>query len=82
MTDNFDNEPEVVSAIGAGNTIGAIKALRQSRGIGLKQAKELVDAYRDFHGIDNSASSSGKSSGLSLLVVVGLVAFGYYFFKG
>ena len=35
--------PEVLSALKAGNTIEAIKHLRQSTGLGLKEAKAIID---------------------------------------
>ena len=37
--------PEVVSAIESGRRIEAVKLLRESRGLGLAEAKEAVDAY-------------------------------------
>ena len=40
-----DLPPDVVAAIRSGHTIKAIKLLRESRGMGLYEAKEAVDAY-------------------------------------
>lgn len=37
---------DVIDALQRGNTIDAIKLLRTSRGMGLKEAKDAVDAYR------------------------------------
>lgn len=37
--------PEVVSAIESGQTIEAVKLLREKTGLGLTEAKEAVDAY-------------------------------------
>ena len=37
--------PEVVEALGRNEKIQAIKRLRELRGLGLKDAKELVDAF-------------------------------------
>ncbi|MFN8391828.1 MAG: ribosomal protein L7/L12 [Bdellovibrionota bacterium] len=37
--------PTAISALERGNTIEAIKIVRQSHNLGLKEAKDLVDAY-------------------------------------
>lgn len=37
--------PAAVAALEQGNTIEAIKIVRLDRGLGLKEAKDLVDAY-------------------------------------
>lgn len=55
MSANRELEPEVIAALNNGQKIRAIKILRDSRNIGLKQAKELVEQY---DGLDSSASSS------------------------
>ena len=51
---------EVVAALQAGRTIEAIKLLRQMHGVGLKEAKEAVDAQRHRDGL--SARSPGELS--------------------
>jgi len=80
MIDNFEKEPDVVSAIKKGQTIDAIKKLRASRGIGLKEAKDLVDAYADAHHLSHQRSErSSLNLGWVLLVALALV--GYYVFK-
>jgi ribosomal protein L7/L12 len=38
--------PEVNEALAAGNTIEAIKRLREATGLDLKQAKEIIDKSR------------------------------------
>ncbi len=42
-------EPEVIEELEQGRRIGAIKALRMKRSIGLKEAKTLIDAYLIEH---------------------------------
>lgn len=37
--------PEVVAAIESGQTIEAVKLLREKNGLGLTEAKEAVNAY-------------------------------------
>jgi ribosomal protein L7/L12 len=44
----FSSKPlpaDVVDALQRGNTIGAIKLLRASTGLGLKEAKDVIDGY-------------------------------------
>ena len=43
---NAELPPEVNEALAAGNTIEAIKRLRAATGLGLKQAKEIVEKAR------------------------------------
>jgi len=40
-----DLPKEAIEALWQGNVIGAIKVVRQERNIGLKEAKDLVEAY-------------------------------------
>jgi ribosomal protein L7/L12 len=57
---------EVIAAIRSGNTVAATKLLRESSGLGLKKAKDAVDAYArgvPLHGvsvIDIPNLSAGK----------------------
>ncbi len=45
MHSSSDLPPDVVAALQRGDTIDAIKLLRATRGLGLKEAKDAVDAY-------------------------------------
>jgi len=54
----MDLPPEVIAHIDANRKIEAIKALRESRGIGLKEAKEAVDAH--IARTDPGAVSTGE----------------------
>ncbi|HEY4371122.1 MAG TPA: hypothetical protein VGN52_04295 [Burkholderiales bacterium] len=38
--------PEVIGALQRGDTIDAIRLLRDATGLGLKESKEMVDAYK------------------------------------
>ncbi len=80
MTDNFDNEPDVVAAIEAGRIVEAIKELRQSRGIGLKEAKDLVEEYRETHNMID-ATRAGTGQTFNTVLILALVAVGVYIFK-
>ncbi len=46
MTDKSELPDDVLGALGNGQTIEAIKLLRAATGLGLKEAKDLIDAYQ------------------------------------
>lgn len=55
-----DNRPaglpeDVVAALVQGNKIEAIKRLRTARGMGLKEAKEAVEAYAPTDPLDRKS---------------------------
>ena len=67
---SFDREPprtpdlaEVHAIAQAGNKIGAIKLYRELTGVGLKQAKDYVDALAAGHAPAPAASGSPASAG-------------------
>ncbi|MCB1691248.1 MAG: ribosomal protein L7/L12 [Pseudomonadales bacterium] len=67
-----------VSALAHGSKIEAIKAVRETYGTGLKEAKEIVEAYLDNHPelgrkMHEANRRAGKSF-LGLLIIVGLVS--------
>ncbi len=72
---------EVTAALASGRTIEAIRLLRQARGIGLKEAKAIVDAARNGPARTGPPRMSGLAPGevprnrlsAGLLVVVLLV---------
>ena len=69
---------QVIGQIRAGRKIQAIKLLREAQGIGLKEAKDAVDAYM----LANPSPQQPKSSsnGLVLIVVLSLIAYLAYQF--
>ena len=77
-----DLPPEVVAAIKGGHKIEAIKLLRGATGLGLANAKVLVDAGARLHGIQSRhpamIDNSSSSNGLLKLVLLLLLAFGAY----
>lgn len=72
-------EPEVVAAIRSGRKIEAIKKLREVRGLGLKEAKDLVDLYCSQNNIE-SVSTSGSTASLGLVILVCVIGFLLYQF--
>lgn len=80
MTNNRgEMPPEVIAALGRGHKIEAIKLLRESRGLGLKEAKEAVEAHvREQPDLQRSRSVVGASRHgllfwLVLIVLLGLL---------
>ncbi|MBC7988614.1 MAG: ribosomal protein L7/L12 [Luteimonas sp.] len=55
--------PDAIDALARGETIEAIKRVRAATGLGLKEAKDLVDAYRHPGG---GATSHAPGSGPSI----------------
>ena len=60
MNDKISLETDVVTALQSGRKIEAIKKLREIRGIGLKESKELVELYSAQNDIQVSSVSSSK----------------------
>jgi hypothetical protein len=65
--------PHVLSALEEGRKLEAIKRLREERGIGLKQAKELVEEYMEMHPELNRRHTGG-AGGLVLLAVLAVIS--------
>ena len=69
---------DVIAAIQANRKIEAIKLLREARGIGLREAKEAVDAYIKANPhleIDKRAGSRSPMSPLILFLLIGTAAY-------
>jgi len=78
MTDNVALEHEVVEALRKGSRIRAIKKLRVVRGIGLKEAKELVDTYCEQN---NIVQNSSDGVGLFTIIIIAVACyFAYHYF--
>ncbi len=79
MNSDTKLEAEVIDEIHNGGKISAIKMLRKLRGIGLKEAKELVDLYISNNSNNNQVirrSSSG--GGILFLIIIGVVCYILY----
>ena len=70
---------DALAALHEGRKIDAIKILREQRGLGLKEAKDEVDAYLRDHPELASLQSSGSALGcfawIGLAAVVGYVLY-------
>ncbi len=86
-TDNIETEysEAVLSAVNAGRKITAIKLLREERGLGLKEAKEVIDRLeRTRHGDSANHPAMQEQGGgklvLRLVIAIILVVVIYRFF--
>jgi len=74
--------PAVQEAMRRNRKIDAIKLLRDEQKIGLKEAKDIIDAqfaaYRNTHAPRQGAGESGSGRQLFLLVALLAAAYGLY----
>ena len=85
LPDNAEIPPEVLAAISSGNKVEAIRLVREHTGLGLGQAKRIVDALERRHNETSSGSMPGftevgGSRGLAVIVVACVVAWLLYQF--
>jgi ribosomal protein L7/L12 len=73
---------EVIEAIERGNKIEAIKLLRESTGLGLKEAKDIIDAYEDSRPAASQAMHRADTTngGIIIVIVLAVLAYGLYKF--
>jgi len=64
MQQSHDLPPVVLDALQEGNPILAIKRLRELTGMGLKEAKDAVEAHLAGHPVDISGTNSVPQAGL------------------
>lgn len=77
MQDKIDLEPKVIVELEQGKVITAIKILRASRAIGLKEAKEIVDSYL-AQNPDIKANRGNSSSATIILLAIVFLAYTLY----
>ena len=81
MTEEVKLSASVMEAVRSERTIEAIKRLREEKGIGLKEAKQIIDreiaAYRSTN---PNISLQQKSSQWPVVLVVALIAGAPYFY--
>ena len=78
--------PAAIAALSNGKKIDAIKIVRQEWGMGLKDAKDTVEAYIETQPalaatMREANSNSQRGCVLGLLVLVLLAAVAYYFLQ-
>jgi hypothetical protein len=64
-------DAELLGLLNAGKKVSAVKLYRERHGVGLKEAKDAVEALAGEHGI--AAQGSG-CAGMVLLAITGLAA--------
>ena len=85
MNQNSELPSEAVAALESGNKIEAIKIVRNSRGFGLKESKDLVESYLREHPdllqrYSALQSEQNKGSFMKLLFLLTIAAFAAYLF--
>lgn len=55
--------PDVLASLEAGQTINAIKQLRATTGLGLKEAKDLIDAHQRGEAVQLPARAAAPTMG-------------------
>lgn len=74
---------DIISALEQGNKIGAIKILREQKNLGLKEAKEAVEAFLDDNPEIKQKMNSHQASGgtvIGYLVFIAIAYAIYHFF--
>jgi len=73
----------VMAAVRSGHTIQAIKRLRAENGLGLKEAKDIIDREIDAYRLANpNVALRQKSSPWPLVFVVVFIAGALYWYLG
>jgi hypothetical protein len=83
MNSKVELEADVVAALERGRKVDAIKKLREIRGIGLKESKELVDLYASQNplvGASSGGESPGANAAIGVLIVCGVIGYFVYQF--
>ena len=79
MTEDSGLPADVVAAIKANRKIEAIKLLREHRGIGLKESKEIVDDYLAGLPPGSIRPAPRTDSGGARLLLVGVIIAAAFF---
>jgi len=79
MDSNLELPAQVLNAIHTGRKIDAIKLLRKERGLGLKEAKDIVDAYTVANPqLVVQRSSSGGTGAIMVVLAIAAAAYAAY----
>jgi ribosomal protein L7/L12 len=81
---DLDVSDDVISAVGAGHKIEAIKILREESGLGLAEAKDVIDRLARTSQAESGETSDmpeeGGAGGLIKMVVLIAIILGVYFY--
>lgn len=70
MNSELELPADVIAELEANRKVTAIKLLRAHQGIGLKEAKELVDAYTGQHPATASHRPPESDTGIGRIVIL------------
>lgn len=81
----FSVSDEVLAAVDAGRKIEAIKILREESGLGLKDAKQVIDAVTRERRSDpviaaGMVEEGGAESVIKMIVVIAIILGAYFYF--
>ncbi len=83
MDKNEKLSASVMEAVRSGHTIQAIKRLRAEKGLGLKEAKHIIDREIDVYRLANpNVALRQKSSPWPIVFVVVFIAGALYWYLG
>ncbi len=83
MNENENLSAAVMEAVRSGHTIQAIKRLRAEKGLGLKEAKDIIDREIDAYRVANpNVALRQKSSPWPMVFVVVFIAGEFYWYLG
>ena len=83
MNENEKLSASVMEAVRSGHTIQAIKRLRAEKGLGLKEAKHIIDREIDAYRLANpNVTLRQKSSLLPIVIVVVFIVGALYWYLG
>ena len=74
MNDSQDPGPRVISLLQQGRKIEAIKAAREEHGLGLAEAKDMVEAWARAHPEQMPAPEATSGGGRWMLLLLVAVA--------
>ena len=81
MNENDNLSASVMEAVRSGHTIQAIKRLRAEKGLGLKEAKNIIDREIDAYLLTNpNVALRQKSSPWPIVFVVVFIAIALYWY--
>lgn len=81
MNTEIELPADVVAEIESNRKVNAIKLLRSHQGIGLKEAKDIVDAYMEKHPSSarlRAPESEGGVGRILILIIGVVVIYGVY----
>jgi ribosomal protein L7/L12 len=81
MAEDIKISASVAEAVRSGRKIDAIKQLREERGIGLKEAKHIIDReIAALRASDPNYAQQNQSSSLSTILIIAALGLALYFY--